>query len=187
MLSSILAQTAVLEYKWKYFPCNRSSLWHITLLIRKSRNVARRLYVQTNGRLIGSELFSISTRGDAVKKHYISVEGLFSSWDLCKHKNGLHSEVQVNPFMYNISSPSPLAVVIRGHGDRSASVFHPLSSLFQTTAQALLYLHFMNGSFPFQRRKLISTARPSATDLPQHKGICIYFPFFLPGKIHRDV
>lgn len=63
---------------------------YMTYLIRKSSNVARRLYVQASVRLIGSELFSISNGGDAVKKCYISMEGLFSCRDLCKHKNGLH-------------------------------------------------------------------------------------------------
>lgn len=48
-----------------------------------NHNVARRLYAQTNGRLIGTELFSIGTGDDAVKKSYIS---LFSSRDLCERK-----------------------------------------------------------------------------------------------------
>ncbi len=61
-----------------------------TYLITEPCNVARRLYVQENGGLIGTELFSISTGGDAVKKGYISMEGLFSSRDLCKSKNGVH-------------------------------------------------------------------------------------------------
>lgn len=50
------------------FPVTRN-----THVITKSSNVARRLCIQANGRLIGTPLFTISTWGDAVKTGYISV------------------------------------------------------------------------------------------------------------------
>lgn len=104
----------------------------------KSSNVARRLNVQTNGRLIVTELFSISTGGEAVKKSYISVEGLFSSRDLCKRTNGLHHwnfrwiRLCIFPHLH------PLQCSYRGvQSEVPLLLLLSLSLFLQTTAQAI--------------------------------------------------
>lgn len=117
------------------------SLWQNIYLITKSSSVSRRISVQANCRLIDTELFSISTWGDAVKKGYISMEGLLSSQDLCKSKWAASLKVHMEPLAYNISSPSSFAMLIEGHAVRSDSVFRLLSSLFQSAARSMYRMH----------------------------------------------
>lgn len=75
-------------------------------LIKKRKVSSLSILVQVNGRLIGSELFNISTSGGAVKKGYISAQGLYSSRDLCKSKWAASVKVHVPPFMRSTLSPS---------------------------------------------------------------------------------
>lgn len=82
----------------------------------KPSNVARRLNVQTNGRLIVPELFSISTGGEAVKKSYQCGRSIFFPRPLQAYKWTSSLELQVDPFMY-ISSPSSSAVLTEGHAN----------------------------------------------------------------------
>lgn len=60
------------------------------------------------------------------------MEGLLSSRDLCKSKWAASLKVQMDPFMYNISSPPSFAVLIEGRAVRSASA---------TAAQAMYCVH----------------------------------------------
>lgn len=164
------------------------SLWHSTYLITKSSNVARRLYVQANGRLIGPELFSISTGGDAVKKSYISMEGLFSSWDLCKRKNGLHHWKFRWIHLCIISTPSSSAVLIEGHAVRSAFVFSMLSFPFSPRLFLKLHCTVRAWNLPIllaqiNPRRLSTCNRPHTAQGHMH-----LFHFFLRGpNIQRHI
>lgn len=149
-------------------------LWQNTYLITDSYNVARRLYVQANGGLIGTELFSISTGGDAVKKGYISMEGLFSSRDLCKSKNGVHHWMFrwihlciIFPHLHPLQGPLK--------GMQSEVLLCFFSALFSFPDLCSSYALYVHGTFPCQWHKLIYAACPPATDLIQHKGTCINF------------
>lgn len=86
--------------------CNQKAACDKTPTWSKKKRVSRNILVQVNGRLIGSELFNISTWGGAVKKGYISGQGLLSSRDLCKSKWAASVKVHVPPFMRSTPSPS---------------------------------------------------------------------------------
>lgn len=73
----------------------------------RQKKVSWSILVQVNGRLIGSELFNISTWGDAIKKGCISAQGLLSSRDLCESKWAASVKVHAPPSMR--STPSPLS------------------------------------------------------------------------------
>lgn len=154
----------------------------------KSSNVARRLYVQPNVRLIGIELFSISTGGGAVKKSYISMEDNFLPETFATIKTGCITKNSGGSIY--VQEIHFLTLILRGTHlkARSQECLCVFSTLFSFPDRCSDYtVLYMHRTFPFQWHKLIYAACPPAKDLIQYKGTCIYFTSCCRGQIYGDI
>lgn len=160
---------------YKEFNSNHKALFSkIPWLKKTNKFSSRSILVQVNGRLIGSELFNISTLGGAVKKGYISAQGLYSPRDLCKSKWAASVKVHAPPFMRSTSSPSSFLCSC------SPRPCGPLKSS---------WLEAKSSESPLCWRLQINLQclRTCKACRAARHGVCIHFASSCRGQTYRDV